>query len=90
MGIDWYYHRMRVTIDRVGRVVIPKQFRDSIGIAANSELEITADAGGLRLEPIVVHQRVIDSPDGFPRLRAVPGQRITTHDVNRLRDELQR
>ena len=81
---------MRVTIDRVGRVVIPKQFRDSLGIPGNSELEITADAGGLRLDPIVSHQRVIDSPDGFPRLRAVPGQHITTRDVNRLRDELQR
>ena len=81
---------MRVTIDRVGRIVIPKQFRDRIGITPNSELELTAEAGGLRLEPVVEHERVVDAPEGFPQLRAVPGHILTTADVDRLRDELQR
>ena len=81
---------MRVTIDRVGRIVIPKQLRDRVGIGPNSELELTAEDGGLRISPVIEHERVVDAPDGFPRLRAVPGRQVTDEDIRTLRDELQR
>ena len=31
---------MRITIDRAGRVVVPKQFRDRFNLVAGTELEI--------------------------------------------------
>lgn len=40
---------MRVAIDKVGRVVIPKPMRDALGIEGTTELELTAADGKLEL-----------------------------------------
>ncbi|HTD09119.1 MAG TPA: hypothetical protein VK680_09540 [Solirubrobacteraceae bacterium] len=40
---------MRVAIDGVGRIVIPKPMRDELGIAGATELELTAVNGALEL-----------------------------------------
>jgi AbrB family looped-hinge helix DNA binding protein len=42
---------MRVTIDRAGRLVIPKPLRDRVGIRAG-DVEVFVDGAGLRVEPI--------------------------------------
>ena len=42
---------MRTTIDKAGRLVIPKTLRDRVGLAPG-EVEITADGAGLRVEPV--------------------------------------
>ncbi len=43
---------MRGTIDKAGRVVIPRPLRDRVGITPG-EVEITVDGAGVRVEPIV-------------------------------------
>jgi AbrB family looped-hinge helix DNA binding protein len=40
---------MRVAIDKVGRVVIPKPMRDALGIDGPAELELTERDGTLEL-----------------------------------------
>jgi len=40
---------MRVAIDGVGRIVIPKQIREELGIAGPCELELTGVDGRLEL-----------------------------------------
>ncbi|MDQ3973208.1 MAG: AbrB/MazE/SpoVT family DNA-binding domain-containing protein [Actinomycetota bacterium] len=42
---------MRTTIDRAGRIVIPKPLRDQLGLRPG-EVEVTADGAGLRIEPV--------------------------------------
>jgi AbrB family looped-hinge helix DNA binding protein len=42
---------MRTTIDRAGRLVIPKALRDEVGLEPG-EVEITRDGAGIRLEPV--------------------------------------
>ncbi len=42
---------MRTTIDKAGRLVIPKTLRDRVGLVPG-EVEITADGAGLRIEPV--------------------------------------
>lgn len=42
---------MRTTIDKAGRVVVPKSLRDRLGLRSG-EVEITADGASLRIEPI--------------------------------------
>lgn len=43
---------MQTTLDRYGRVVIPKQARDRAGLAPGSELEVVVTDDGLMLKPI--------------------------------------
>lgn len=81
---------MRVSLDRVGRVVIPKQLRVALGIDHTTELEIVPDGDGLRLEPVRGAERPILEQDGLPVLGQVGGIVLTDEDVRRLRDELQR
>jgi AbrB family looped-hinge helix DNA binding protein len=41
---------MSITIDGAGRLVIPKPIRDELNLVAGSELEISAEAGGILLK----------------------------------------
>lgn len=50
---------MRATIDRAGRVVIPAALRERVGLKPGTELEITADETGLRIEPIAPRPRLM-------------------------------
>lgn len=43
---------MRTTIDRAGRVVIPRSLRNRIGLAGGGEVEIALDGAAIRIEPI--------------------------------------
>jgi AbrB family looped-hinge helix DNA binding protein len=82
---------MYVTIDRVGRVVIPKALRVALGITPDTPLELIPDGSGLRIEPVRPRQRSIDSAaDGLPLLGDVEGAVLTDDDVRRLRDDTQR
>jgi AbrB family looped-hinge helix DNA binding protein len=42
---------MRATIDKAGRLVIPKPLRDRVGLRPG-EVEVTADGAGLRVDPL--------------------------------------
>ena len=43
---------MRTTIDRAGRLVIPRVLRDRIGLAAGGEVEMELDGAAIRIEPV--------------------------------------
>lgn len=81
---------MRVTVDRVGRIVVPKAVRESLGIGPGTELELQSDGAGLRLDPVAPAERVIEHADGLPLLGPVPGAVLRDADVARIRDELGR
>lgn len=40
-----------ITIDRVGRLVIPKEIREAAGIEAGMQLEVSCREGRVELEP---------------------------------------
>ena len=42
---------MKTTIDKAGRLVVPKALRDQIGLHSG-EVEISVDGASLRLEPV--------------------------------------
>ena len=81
---------MYVTIDRVGRVVIPKAMRVALGITADTQLELIPDGSGLRIEPVRRDRRSVEISEGLPILGKVEGAALTDDDVRRLRDDLQR
>ena len=43
---------MRATIDKAGRLVIPRSLRDRIGLAGGGEVELELDGAAVRMEPI--------------------------------------
>jgi AbrB family looped-hinge helix DNA binding protein len=43
---------MRTTIDRAGRLVIPRSLRDRIGLAGGGDVEIELDGAAIRIEPV--------------------------------------
>jgi AbrB family looped-hinge helix DNA binding protein len=77
---------MRATIDKAGRLVIPKQLRDHLGLRPG-EVEVTADGAALRVEPLADDS--LEERDG--RL-VIPACGIEMNDeiVRSLRDALQR
>jgi AbrB family looped-hinge helix DNA binding protein len=77
---------MRSTIDKAGRLVIPKALRDSLGLAPG-EVEVTADGAGLHIEPVADDQ--LQDEDGL--LVIPPGGAAVGDDLVRtLRDADQR
>lgn len=77
---------MRTTIDRAGRIVIPKPLRDELGLVPG-EVELTVDGAALRIE--AVEGQGLERKDG--RL-VVPASAVPIDDelVQALRDADQR
>lgn len=82
---------MVVTIDRAGRVVIPKEIRDRLGLAAETELSIDVEGESIRLERRPgSRRRLVWTDDGRPYFAADDERPLTDLDVQRLRDSDQR
>jgi AbrB family looped-hinge helix DNA binding protein len=45
-------HGMTVTIDKAGRIVVPKELRQRLGLGPNTELEIVDHPNGILLRPL--------------------------------------
>jgi len=55
---------MKTTMDRAGRVVVPKAIRDRLQLADGGEVEITEHDGVAEIRPATLGARVIDAADG--------------------------
>ena len=77
---------MRTTIDKAGRIVIPKELRDRAGIVPG-EVELVPDGMGLRLEPIAADELI--EHDGLLVIPA-SGTTVTTDAIRALRAADQR
>ena len=67
---------MKATIDKAGRVVIPAPLRERAGLVPGTELEVTLDDSGLRLERTAppprlmkVGRRLVARPTAPPQFR---------------------
>jgi AbrB family looped-hinge helix DNA binding protein len=43
---------MRTTIDKAGRLVIPRQLRERVGLAEGGEVDVELLGGSIRIEPV--------------------------------------
>jgi AbrB family looped-hinge helix DNA binding protein len=78
---------MRATIDKAGRLVIPKQLRDEVGLRPG-EVEVSAYGAGLRVEPLAGAES-LDERDGRLVIPAT-GLQIDDSLVRSLRDASQK
>lgn len=73
---------MRTTIDKAGRIVIPRQMREEVGLTPG-EVEVVVDGAGVRIEPVSSDGLV--ERDGRLVIPA-SGEPLTDDDVSALRD----
>jgi AbrB family looped-hinge helix DNA binding protein len=81
---------MMVTIDRAGRVVIPKELRDRLDLQPDSALELSAEGDAIVIRRAHRAGRRVVEVDGWPVLEPVEGVTTTDLDVQRWRDADQR
>ena len=76
---------MTLTMDKAGRVILPKPLRDRLGLRAGSNLDVVETADGIRLKPVEAESSMVKKdgmwvftgtlPPGFDILRAVDDDR---------------
>lgn len=82
----WYRSGIYATIDKAGRLVIPKSLRDELGLRPGT-VDIVVDGAGLRVEPIA--DELLEERDGRLVIPA-SGQPLDDATVRALRDAGQR
>lgn len=43
---------MRTTVDKAGRLVVPRSLRERVGLAGGGEVEVSLDGAAIRIEPV--------------------------------------
>ena len=73
---------MKATIDRAGRVVIPKAIRERVGLRPGMELEIAVESGRIEMIPPQPQGRIVYE-HGLPYWEPPPGTPpFTLEDLN--------
>ena len=78
---------MKATIDKAGRVVIPAAIRERAGMTPGTELEITADEFGVRLERVAPGPRLIKVGRRLVARPTVPSGARPSLDIAALVEE---
>ena len=55
---------MRVTIDKAGRIVVPKAMRDELGLTPDTPLDVDVVDGRIELSPPESSARIVEGPHG--------------------------
>ncbi len=71
---------MALTIDKAGRVVIPKRVRDELGLREGTPLALTTDGVGLRIEPVASGGRLVER-DGRLVVESSTGRQVTEAEI---------
>jgi AbrB family looped-hinge helix DNA binding protein len=81
---------MKTTIDRAGRLVLPKKIREAAGILPGSELTIRVSDGVIEIEPAPLEVRLVKRGSltvAVARKRVTP---LTPEAVGQTLDRLRR
>ena len=81
---------MRITIDKAGRVVIPKELRRELGVVAGAKLEATAEGGRLVIEPLANAVVLVEEEGLLVATSPSPESQLTDSDVLQAIDEQRR
>jgi AbrB family looped-hinge helix DNA binding protein len=79
---------MNVTIDKAGRLVVPKEIRDRMGLNAGDELEIEEFNGKIEISKPVRERKLIKGKNGLLTLEPDPSQPPITQE--QVREQLER
>lgn len=78
---------MKTAIDSAGRVVIPKELRDRLGLSQGRAVEIRERDGMIEIEPAATSMKLVKRAGGSV---AVPEQDLPTLTDEMVRETLER
>ena len=78
---------MRTTIDKAGRIVVPKAMRDELGLNGGTEVEIVLADGRIEIEPIATTVRLVRR---HGRLVAVADREMPPLTAEMVRETLEK
>lgn len=81
---------MRTTIDRAGRLIVPKPLRDALGLSGGEELEIRACDGRLELEVPPVPMRLERRGRGLVAVTETELPPLAADDVRATLEQIRR
>ncbi|HWF25937.1 MAG TPA: hypothetical protein VG275_10840 [Solirubrobacteraceae bacterium] len=81
---------MKIAIDSVGRLVVPKALRAELGITGPTELEVVARDGVIELAVADVPARIEDRDGGPVIVTDGPMKSLTVEDVRAAIDRVRR
>ncbi|MBU6241931.1 MAG: AbrB/MazE/SpoVT family DNA-binding domain-containing protein [Acidobacteria bacterium] len=81
---------MNVSIDRAGRIVVPKSIRDSLGLAEGADLEIFVEDGRLVIEVPNPPKRLEKRGDSLVIVADEPIGEMTTAQVRDILESVRR
>jgi AbrB family looped-hinge helix DNA binding protein len=73
---------MYVTIDRAGRIVVPKPLRDALGLTPETPLAIELVGDHIEISSGAETAQVVEGPSG--PVVAPTGSKITEEDIRRV------
>lgn len=72
---------MKTTIDRAGRLVVPKSIREAAGISPGSELTIRVADGRIEIEPAPLEVTLVKRGSLTIAVPRKPARSLTERDV---------
>ena len=81
---------MRTTIDRAGRIVVPKPIRDRLQLLGGGEVEVVERDGVIEITPVPVDMVFADTPEGSVVVSVEPLPALTDDVVFAAIDESRR
>lgn len=87
MVSQWYSRAMEVTMDRAGRIVVPKGMRERFGMVDGGTFDLSVYGGGLQLIP---HGRTAQLVERDGALVLESQTVITDDDVFALIDSIRK
>ena len=80
---------MKTTIDKSGRVVIPKAIRDAAGLKPGMELDIRCEDGRIEIEPAPIPVKLVRRPGGMlVAVPLVPVEPLTNEMIQQTREAI--
>lgn len=79
---------MRVTIDRAGRIVVPKALRRQLRLEPGTELEATVEGGHLIATPVGPEVVLVEEDGRLVATTSEPGALLSQEELLQLVDEV--
>ncbi len=81
---------METTIDRAGRIVVPRKLREELGLSGGTRLEIRVRDGRLEIEAAPTPMRLVRRGKGLIATTDEPLPRLGAEDVRAVLESLRR